>query len=230
MGSSATTLRERYNHMLNILFIELEPEITLDSSANHLYNGHWYNNCMLRVVAALDGYLQLITQPPDRQNRDLFQSGKEKDYCVSIFGLMGMDSKWLWRSLSNSIPDATAIRFEKSLEWTKILSSSEYIVADQAFYSLREYYERTIIPDLLSPDLIDNRGVSALRSIVELGLILAQRWKVNYCHWGDLQQVLYQVITIIMGLNNLYHKPFRQLDLEPSAVTGRIYENPTPLL
>jgi hypothetical protein len=115
--------------------------------------------------------------------------------------------------------------------------SSEYIVADQAFYSLREYYERTIIPDLLSPDLIDNCGVSALRSIVEQGwaalqewLILAQRWKVNYCHWGDLQQLLYQVITIIMGLNNLYHKPFRQLDLEPSAVTGRVYANPTPLL
>jgi hypothetical protein len=141
---------------------------------------------------------------------------------VSIFGLMGMNSKWLWRSkpMHGSIPDQTAIHFEKNLEWTKDFSEEEYIVADAAFYSLRDHFPNTIIPDQSSPDPIDNRGVSAHRSIVEQGWealqewnILSLRWDCHYSHWGDLQEGIHKVVTVAMGLNNRYHLPFRAPDL-----------------
>ena len=234
-GLSATTLRERYQHMMNILTLEMEKEISLGDADTRLYHGQWHNDRTLRVVAALDGYLQLVTQPPDRSTRNLLQSGKEKDYCVSIFGLMGMDSKWLWRStpIHGSIPDQTAILFSDSLGWVDSLSENEFIVADQAFYVLREHYAHTIIPDQYSSDPIDNRGVSSIRSIVEQGwqglqewMILFLRWKSNYSTWSSLQESIHQVVTVIMGLNNLYHQPYRTLDLEPSSITNQIYPRP----
>jgi hypothetical protein len=135
--------------------------------------------------------------------------------------------------MPGSSPDCNAICQPENLTWTREFSGEEYIVADEAFYSLRAYYDRTIIPDLRSSSTIDNADVSALRSIVEQGweslqewVIIRDRWKSNYCRLGDLYAAFYQVISIVMGLNNLYHKPFRGLDLNPSELTGLSYHLP----
>jgi hypothetical protein len=119
--------------MINILFKELKQEISLTYATTRFQHGFWHNS-NLRVVAAwwMDGYLQPLSEPPERYTRLLLQSGKEHDYCLSFFGLMGMDSKWLWKSapIVGSIPDQTAICFEDNLTWTLQLTEEEYIVAD----------------------------------------------------------------------------------------------------
>jgi hypothetical protein len=128
----------------------MESEISLGTAASRLYNGHWHNNNYLRVVAALDGYLLKLTQPPERQTRLTLQSGKEGTYCLSIFGLMSLESKWIWRShpMPGSTPDCNGICFPENHAWAFEFSSLEYIVADETFYSLRDpFFDRTIIPD-----------------------------------------------------------------------------------
>jgi hypothetical protein len=106
-SKASSTLHEREKHMMNVLFSKMESEISLGTAASRLYNGHWHNNNSLRVVAALDGYLLKLTQPPERQTRLTLQSGKEGTYCLSIFGLMSLESKWIWRShpMPGSTPD-----------------------------------------------------------------------------------------------------------------------------
>jgi hypothetical protein len=56
-------------------------------------------NNSLPVVAALDGYLLKLTQPPERQTRLTLQSGKEGTYCLSIFGLMSLESSGFGESI-----------------------------------------------------------------------------------------------------------------------------------
>jgi hypothetical protein len=83
---------------------------------------------------------------------------------------MRTNSKWLWRShpFAGSSPDSVAILDERRHPWAEQLTSEEYIVADQAFYSLRQYYDRMIIPDTKF-DREDSKKISAIRSIVEQG-------------------------------------------------------------
>lgn len=225
-GENASTLKRGIDHMMKSLFTLLDGEISMKTPEERFNEGHWFDGS-LRIVAALDGYLQPVQTPPEKGFRLLFHSGKLHDNCLSILALFGLNSKWLWRSqpFEGSIPDTVAINMPANYEWTRELRDDEFIVADKAFYDLIQQKHQCLIPGSWSHP--QSREISALRSIVEQGWaalqeweIIKQRWTFKWQHHGSFETIMrefYQTISIIMGINNRFRTPFRSKDDRPSS-------------
>lgn len=153
-------------------------------------------------------------------------SGKDKTECFSTLSTVDGIGKFTWKSNSycGSIPDAVFCQFMELRSLVDQLDfNSEYIVADAAFYKLRDVYNNVVIPDQTSEK---NKEISAIRSLIERAWCGLKKWKIiTYfeVHWlGNLSdevtvmnEMLLQhdkVMTVIMGLYNWFHKPLEPPD------------------
>lgn len=228
-----------FAHVMAILynFVSNHNVISSLTLEERLTRGHWFQE-KVRQTCALDGSLFRCNSAPSKQLRREMFSGKDKAEVFSLLGIVDGIGKFLWisESIPGSIPDRVSCQFESIRQWcTEHLSDSELLFADKAFYKLRDVFNNTIIPDRDNPT---NAEISALRSIIERAWAAIKKWKSintsqhrwakNVSDYDVLDEMLLnhnKIITVIIGLYNIFHKPLSQPDQFPNKHCIQ-YRNP----
>jgi hypothetical protein len=168
--SSRDTVRNTFQQTYMILYryIVRKKIINHLNFAERMRRGRWLFN--LRATLFIDGTLTQTNAAPWRSLRTMMYSGKDKEECFSVIGIVDGMGKFLWHSPSypGSNPDNVTCRFEDLKEFFKNISPSEACVADCGFHELSETHRNTIIPDRNTPKEA-NSLISEIRSLIECG-------------------------------------------------------------